>query len=80
MGWIISNFRMLLLAGVLLSVMGSGLYLKGRLDERKVQERKNMSAAIKGIENKREIRYNVLRKPSGEAQKELFKKWCLDCQ
>ncbi len=78
--WIIKNYQILLLVAVVLSGMVLGVYLKGRMDERRSWKMEQAESAVEAIGKQQEIEYRVMTTPKVEIQNELEQKWCRDCQ
>tara|TARA_R110000851_G_scaffold111570_2_gene235101 strand:- start:5980 stop:6225 length:246 start_codon:yes stop_codon:yes gene_type:complete len=78
--WIVTNIRMLLLAGAMLSVMAIGLYMTAFQHGKNSVVNKIQTKTIEKIETQKQLEYVIMTKPKVEVQNELEKKWCRDCQ
>lgn len=80
MKWIISNIRMLLLAGAVLSLTATGSYLVGLMVGKQAAINSANAQALGKVETRTEIEYITALQPRSEKQKELEEKWCRDCR
>ena len=80
MSWIISNFRMLLLAAAVSFAMGLGGLWIGYMKGVESVEAKQNKQAVEDVKQAQEIQLVIQRMPKNEVQKLLEKKWCRDCQ
>lgn len=80
MKWIITNFRMLLLAAGLSFVTGLGGLAIGFVKGQASIEAKQNRQAIVDVKTGQNVELIIQRKPKNEVQKLLEQKWCRDCQ
>lgn len=80
MAWIISNFRMLLLAVAVSFATGIGGLVVGYVKGQASIEIKQNKQAIEDVKTGQSIELTINRKPKNEVQKLLEQKWCRDCQ
>lgn len=78
--WLISNWQIVLLSALAMSIFVLGVYMKGRMDEKAYITSKGNAKELRRIEDRQELELTIKRKPKIKIQKELEKEWCRDCQ